>query len=59
MVTEGTGSLMMVDGGREDADLGRRSAESLFLVRLVPDSRLVSGGTGRKVEVEVEFDSVP
>ena len=60
MVTEGTESLM-VDGGREDADRGRRSAESLFLARLVPDSAVVSdvAGTGRSVEVEVEFESVP
>ena len=56
MVTEGTESLMMVDGGREDPDRGRRSAESLFLARLAPDS-LVSDG--RNVEVEVEFESVP
>jgi hypothetical protein len=55
MVTEGMESLM-VDGGRE-ADRGRRSAESLFLARLVPDSAVV--GTGRSVEVEVEFESVP
>ena len=60
MVTEGTESLM-VDGGREDTDRGRRSAESLFLARLVPDSAVVSdvAGTGRSVEVEVEFESVP
>ena len=56
MVTEGTESLT-VDEGRE----GRRSAESLFLARLVPDSEVVSDvvGTGRNVEVEVEFESVP
>ena len=61
MVTEGTDSLMMVEGGREDAERGRRRAESLFLARLVPGSALVSddGGTGRSVEVEVEFESVP
>ena len=60
MVTEGTESLM-VDGGREDTDRGRRSAESLFLARLVPDSAVVSDviGAGRSVEVEVEFESVP
>ena len=59
-VTEGTESLM-VDGGREDADRGRRSAESLFLARLVPDSAVASdvAGAGRSVEVEVEFESVP
>lgn len=57
IVTEGTESLM-VDEGREDVDRGRRSAESLFLVRLVPDSALVSGA-GRSVEVEVELESVP
>ena len=51
----------MVDGGREDADRGRRSAESLFLARLVPDSAVASdvAGAGRSVEVEVEFESVP
>ena len=61
MVTEGTESLMMVDGGREDADRGLRRAESLFLARLVPGSVLASedGGTGRSVEVEVELESVP
>ena len=59
-VTEGRDSLME-DGGREDAVRGRRSAESLFLARLVPDSVVVSDvvGTGRSVEVEVEFESVP
>ena len=55
MVTEGTESL--VEGGREDADRGRRSAESLFLARLVPDSAV--SDVGRSVEVEVEFESVP
>jgi hypothetical protein len=44
-VTEGTESLMVV-GGREDADRGRRSAESLFLARLVPDSAVVSDVAG-------------
>ena len=60
MVTEGTESLAAVDGERED-DRGRRSAESLFLARLAPDSVVVSGDVraGRSVEVEVEFESVP
>jgi hypothetical protein len=58
MITEGTESL--IDGGPDDAR-GRRSAESLFLARLAPDSVFVSDvvGAGRSVEVEVEFESVP
>ena len=52
-INEGTGS-MMVDEGRD----GRRSAESLFLARPVPDS-VAGSGAGRSVEVEVEFESVP
>ena len=56
MVTKGMGWL--IADGECDDDRGRRSAESLFLARVVPDS-VVGSGTGRSVEVEVEFESVP
>lgn len=51
MVAVDGGSLVMVDVGREESDLGRRSADNLLRARLVPCSALESG-----VDAEREFE---